>query len=361
MPTPLVRYPLDRTGVNPDNLVSSEFHALVNKPVRVVVPTYGPYYSDTVIVIDKTTNAVLTRGTQFQCVEILQEATLKYGKEIAQIILIVDPTVTGEVLVTYQVLGGLYGFDMSAIVNMYESLNIDRRPVDWLNVLNKPYEYPPTLHNHVLEDVYGFEYIVVALERIRNALVLSNIPAFEFILNWVNERTLDTVSTDDIDNLVPSNTVVTFEMLLYYMEKQDFCRIHVGVTPDRYLVAPGELLPVTIETTCTPNEKYYFWTIEHISTTYTDFDISPLSGKVNMVGKVGTFTLPIAINAVSGHELNQFRIVIRAKSVISKIVATSGIITIGIIEPELIDYKTACCLFNPGINISAEGLFFLED
>lgn len=191
MPTTLVRYPLDPTGINPDNLVIGELKTLTLAQVRASAPTYGPFFTESIVIYDNVSNTPLVRGTDFICADLLQEATLRYGKEIAQIILIINPTVSNQLRLNYQVLGGLYQNNAQAIADMYQSVMTDDRPVDWINVLNKPTTYPSTLHNHFLEDIYGFEKVVVALERIRNAIVLSDVPAFEAFLDYVKQQLLN--------------------------------------------------------------------------------------------------------------------------------------------------------------------------
>lgn len=188
MSTTLVRYPLDPTGINPDNLIIGEVRQLTLAQVRATAPIYGPFFTDSVVLHDNISNRPLVRGTDYLCADLLQEATLRYGKEIAQIILIINPDVNNEIRMNYQVLGGLYQNNAQAIADMYQSVMTDDRPVDWTNVLNKPPTFPPTLHNHFLQDIYGFESVVVALERIRNAIVLSDVPAFEAFLAYVKQK-----------------------------------------------------------------------------------------------------------------------------------------------------------------------------
>ena len=182
------RYALDPTGLNPDNLVIAEEHQTTANSVRAVAPNSGAFFAESMLVYDGDTNTQLTVGTDYKCVELLQDATLKYGKEICVLLLIINPAVSSSVTITYQAVGGQFQYDGSAIANLYETVIKDNRPVDWENVLNRPLEYPPTMHNHLLEDVYGFEPVVAAIERVRNAIVLSDVPAFEAVIDWMNER-----------------------------------------------------------------------------------------------------------------------------------------------------------------------------
>ena len=48
----LVRYPLDPTGVNPNNHITGEVRSLSAAQVRSVVPLYGPVFAESLVVHD---------------------------------------------------------------------------------------------------------------------------------------------------------------------------------------------------------------------------------------------------------------------------------------------------------------------
>lgn len=185
MSNPTTRFEYDKTGVNPDNLVIGEIHTLSTNQIRACAPIYGAFFTESLQVYDHTTDRLLQYGTQYKVVEMLQDATMRIGKEICLLILIIDRNVGNQVRINYQALGGMYQNDASAIVSMYETIAKDNRSVDWINVLNKPLEYPPALHLHLLEDIYGFQPLVDAIERVRTAIILSDVPAFEGLADWV--------------------------------------------------------------------------------------------------------------------------------------------------------------------------------
>lgn len=186
MPIPIYRYPLDTTGTNLDNLVQGEIHALTSTlQNRVLSPTYGAYFTESLKAFDDNTGRQLVRGVDYQCIELLQEASMRYGKEITLLILITNKDVSANIRINYQVLGGYYQNDASNLINMYEAAANDNRPIDWVNIFNKPLEYPPSLHSHILSDVYGFQAVVNELERLRDAIILNNIPQFEALMDWV--------------------------------------------------------------------------------------------------------------------------------------------------------------------------------
>lgn len=188
MSNPTTRFAYDKTGVNPDNLVMSEVHTLSTNQVRACAPTYGAFFTESLQVYDHSTDRLLQYGTQYRVVELLQDATIRLGKEVCLLILIMDTNVSSQIRINYQALGGMYQNDASGILSMYETIAKDNRTVDWINVLNKPLDYPPTLHNHLFEDIYGFEPLVDAIERLRNAIIMGNVPAFEGMIDWVSQQ-----------------------------------------------------------------------------------------------------------------------------------------------------------------------------
>jgi hypothetical protein len=189
MPTEPIRYNLDPIGTNPDNLVANEPHTLEPHPVRVIAPTAGAYYGSSLVVFDSLTQTMLTLNTDYKLAELLQEPSSRYGQAVYALIAITNPNVSSEVSITYQCLGGYFQYDYSNLIDAYISAIGSGAPVDWLYILNKPYEYPPTLHQHLMVDLWGMEFVVSALERIRTAIMLSDVPAYEALIDYVNTRT----------------------------------------------------------------------------------------------------------------------------------------------------------------------------
>ena len=189
MPTPnVIRYPLDPTGTSPDNLVADEPHALPARQIRALAPQYGAFYTESVVVVDAATNQPLVKGVQYYPAELYEVPTGMFGKEVCAIILINDPSVSANVKVTYQAVGGEYSRSATAIIQQIEALNLDDRPVEWGSIINKPSEYPPSHHLHDLGDVYGFEYMVHALDRIRAAILMGDDVSHDTIYQYIDQR-----------------------------------------------------------------------------------------------------------------------------------------------------------------------------
>jgi hypothetical protein len=326
MSIPIFRYPVDLTGVNFNNLIADEEHTLVNLPNRAVIPMYAPYFTESVVVRDHITNALLVKGEQYQCLQLVEEATIKSGKEVCEVILITDPAVSNHVRITYQTIGGLYQRTSDAILAMYNTVINDNRPVDWSNVLNKPYNYPPSLHRHLFKDLVGFEPLIVELERLRNAIILSDVPAFEALIDWFSNR-------------VPKEVIM--------------------IKPSRFRVPRGASVTINLESVNIVDPYNYYWTIEHLSTTNNDFVAN--SGIVNLKTGFNNFRLLTKIPLIDA-AAQEFKINIRKNSTTGQIIYTSGVVTlVAHNAPSYLDALFGCaCLYNPELAVDPETYFVAD-
>lgn len=332
MPNPIFRYPLDLTGVNSNNLVYNELHNLPVITKRAVLPSYGPYFSESLVIRDVATNAILIKGVHYEHLQLVEEATIKTGKEVCEAILIIDSTVSSEISITYQTIGGLYQRTSDAILNLYNSVMNDNRPVDWANVLNKPMAYPPSLHNHLFKDVVGFEPLIVQLERLGNAITITNIPAIQAIIDFYSSG-------------------LTKEVIM--------------IRPDTSLVSRGASVTVDLEAVNIQDPYTYYWSIKHISTVDADF-VSP-NGVVDLKTGKAQFNFT-TVRPLETQAAKEFQIAIRKNSPTGQIIFTSGVVTLRpytFVVQELFDYMSMLyhksCLFNPQIEITPESLFLARE
>lgn len=252
MPTSLLTLDLDPTGINQDNRIVNESHSLSSRPTRSVATTKGPFFADSVIVMDGL--RVLTRGIDYQIVELHQEATLKYGKEIASVILIMDITVSSTVSVTYQALGGHYTNASEAIANMYQSVITDNRPVDFSNIFNKPTEFTPSIHRHLLDDVYGFEPVVDYLERIKRAITLGQT---DVLLSTV-KALLAKFDCRDLPKVKPNTKLIQYDALLYFLSRRKILN-NIWVDTINCTWTKGDTAMFQIDTSGYPVGTTLYW------------------------------------------------------------------------------------------------------
>lgn len=214
MPINAIALDLDTTGRNPDNKIIDEPHSLSGRPTRSIAPRCGAFFADSLQVMDGV--RTLSRGIDYQIVELHQEATLRYGKEIASVVLVINALVSSNPTITYQALGGHYATSDAAIANMYQSVINDQRPVDWTNVFNRPTEFTPTIHRHLLDDVYGFEPVVDYLERIKRAITLGQTD----VLLAAVKALLSRFHCGDLPKIIPSTKLIQYDALLYFLSRR---------------------------------------------------------------------------------------------------------------------------------------------
>ena len=383
MPLPIIRYALDPTGTNSDNRVIGEIHTLTTRTIRAAAPLYGAYFTETLSVYDESTTRLLVRNVDYQCAELLQEATLRYGKEICLVVLIINPDVSNEIRLSYQVLGGDFQNNASGIITLYETAIQDNRPVDWINVLNRPLEYPPTLHNHFLSQVVGFEPLIGALERIRNAIVLGDVPAYEALIDWVDSQLAlsrahmvnyenphhvtfeqlgaDILTYEEALAEIPNSHLVPYDILLLILADRCF-RGCYSLTPSRIELTEGQSLTVAIQSTNVLNNLTHYWTIENIGTNNADF--VTMAGLVTIANNVGSFTISSRTDVII-EEDETFRLHLRTESPSGKIVASTGILSLknrAPVTPSDFDWFTFLssdgCLLSPPLTLGPQTLFF---
>lgn len=182
------RFNVDLTGNNINNLVVDEPHGLPLRKYRSIAPVYGPYYTESLQVVDAMTGSLLIRDSHYKCLDVVGIPTAQSGKEICTIITIVSPTVSSNIRITYQALGGEYEHTYEAIRRLVDTLLVDNRPITWPSILNKPAVFEPSNHLHRIGDVIGFEYLTVQLERLRSAILLGDEQSHDNILAYVDAK-----------------------------------------------------------------------------------------------------------------------------------------------------------------------------
>lgn len=195
----IVKYPLDLTGENPGNKVVGEPKVLRTTRTRVICTNYGAFYSKSLVLRDVTNNRQLVPGVDFYTGWLYQIPTKQTGEEVCALIVVTNPDVSTNVTVDYQVLGGEYSYSYDAIVQMIEALDLDNRPVEWGNIINKPDAFAAAPHLHDVGDVYGFEYVVQAIHNLTQAIQLGSAASEKQIYTYIDNA--DNYLNNKIDNV----------------------------------------------------------------------------------------------------------------------------------------------------------------
>lgn len=206
------RYPLDLTGQSPENYIEGEIRQLPTKKIRCIAPFYGPFYTATLTIRDASNQRLLERGVDYQCLDLNDIATLKSHQEVCSIIAIINEQVNPEIDISYRVVGGEYENSHTAIVPLIEALINDNRPVAWPNLLNKPNAFVPSPHLTAIDDIYGFENLILSLESLRKTLLFGDQAHSDKVIKYIEDilfnfntqmvRLLDTYEREKIENAV---------------------------------------------------------------------------------------------------------------------------------------------------------------
>lgn len=353
---PIYRYPLDPTGENPNNAVVGELHTLSNKQNRVVIPTFNPIFSKGLVVYDATTNVQLQRGVDYLCIGFMQEASLKLGQEVVSAIIITNQNISSQVKINYQVVGGLYTNKSNLIYQLYEDVLNDERPVDWVNILNKPSEYTPALHKHLLMDVVGFESVVNSLERISDAITMSNIPAYERMIDLILKLRLTPATAEDLYYEINQDRVITIESLKVALQYFDYNTLFLS--PNVGAVRRGDWIDFKLAASNMDDSIPLFWSILHVTTTDEDFPV--LGGRLELRNGQTEFTVKTIPNDIDPRNLI-FRIQIKKVGTDGPVLRTSGKFYLETIrKASAAKMMLAYSPTDPFINISPTGLFVIN-
>lgn len=184
----IIKYPLDLTGETPENRIEGEPHVLEPGLNRSLVPRYGAFYTDGLVVRDADTTEILTPNDQYIPIMYHAEASERAGKEVCAGIVVLDGTVSDNVVVDYQVVGGDYQNLTQVILDLIENLNLDEREVMWGDLLGRPDAFPPAQHLHDLGDIFGFEYLVQAVSDLRDAVLYGDVASHDEIKAMIEAR-----------------------------------------------------------------------------------------------------------------------------------------------------------------------------
>lgn len=167
----IIKYPLDLTGSASSNAIVNELHTVPRDNSRGFALDYGPFYSESLVITRPSTGEILKPHIDYIALHQYQEATLIAGQEICAAVLIINETIAEELSVSYQVVGGGFSSSVSVIQELVEALQLDNRAVAWGDIIGKLEAFPAAPHYHDLDDFYGFEYMVSALDRIESAIL----------------------------------------------------------------------------------------------------------------------------------------------------------------------------------------------
>ena len=169
-----VRYEFDKSGRNPNNLVSNEQHTTTQRIRKIIVPHYGHFYNDSVILTDLTSGQEVPR-TDYFFEDPSEVIALKTGLAASMVIVVTNSQLGNRFAVTYQAVGGEYtGANVNLLKQKLDALSHDNRPVEWENIRNKPTTFNPADHRHPIYQTFGYESLIYIIERYIRAVLVGD-------------------------------------------------------------------------------------------------------------------------------------------------------------------------------------------
>lgn len=192
-------YPLDYTGVLPTNTIMNEPVTWPSDKVSVFSPLYAPFNRANIAIVDKDSYKVLSPN-QYKLFNVCEPATVLAPAGVAfyHTVLITDKTVSRNLTVSYQTVGGKYCTGYDAIVNMIKMMANDNRDVDWSNIVNMNDSLSRSPHIHSLANTLGWEYVVNQLSQIVMAILAGDQVKKQEVIAYITQSmtSIDKMKTD---------------------------------------------------------------------------------------------------------------------------------------------------------------------
>lgn len=187
-----ILYPIDLTGKSATNQIKDEPHVIGTDRYRAFALNYGPFFAQSIVVMDVDKHRRLVRGVDFETLYTIPELVkATRGQEVAGVLIITNKNVSTNISVTYNIVGGHYCSNVYVIEKAISDLNLDNRNAYWKNILEKPELFQPAPHDHDFGDVYGFEYIISLLASLNNAIIAGNSQVTDKIQETLNKAISD--------------------------------------------------------------------------------------------------------------------------------------------------------------------------
>lgn len=157
------RYPLDLTGNHPDNRVMAEVHSITPQE-RIFNVMAGAFYTESVQITYLGEQLKVHEDFRFH--RVVEDAIRQSGKDVAMLIEITDKSVSGDIEVRYQAVGGEFQNIHESLVDMLENYKHDARGTFYKDIIEKPSFFEPVRHLTSIYDIYGLNPIAGPLNEL---------------------------------------------------------------------------------------------------------------------------------------------------------------------------------------------------
>lgn len=174
-----VSYPLDLSGVSPNNLVEIEVHSVNEAQFRdyfFIVPQLAPFYVDNfqLSLVSGNTTTILTEDVQYSFALPYVTGTRHTGKQMYGAVTLNNLDMNGILKVTYQTVGGDQVADRLVVLSLLADKAYNPRTTIWDVLTNAPAAFPPVPHYQDYDNFVGQEALVLKLAQIRDAILANS-------------------------------------------------------------------------------------------------------------------------------------------------------------------------------------------
>lgn len=189
MPLSIVyKYPLDLTGVNPDNRAINEKHTIGTVKGRIFIADYGPFFGNNLIVRETSTGVVLKPVIDYVLIHQVREAQESTGQPIYCGIRIVNPDISTGIEIDVSYIGGEFSYTTRVLLSMLDEIIADDRPIEWGELIGVPNEWNPTPHLHSAYDLYAMKHLVGSTMDVSSAIREGHIANSLHLFQMVSDR-----------------------------------------------------------------------------------------------------------------------------------------------------------------------------
>lgn len=195
-----LRYSLDLTGVDTDNLITREEVALLNYdgvPGRPFVLDFGFFYTDSLRLYDGDYRP-LKANIDYVATYHTTQLSERSGLEVCGAVIITNQDISDTVYAEYQTVGGDYVFTGTILDEVLNHLQDHPGDVGiWAGIAGEPQELPPGGLREEVWKLDSFEGLNRRLEELTQALLAGDQTAMTAFREFIKNRFDQTIEGND--------------------------------------------------------------------------------------------------------------------------------------------------------------------
>ena len=172
MPTP----PFDNTAISPTNHIVGEIHPIIQAPGSSIITEQGLFYAKSLVVNSLPSNLPLIQGTDYILLGFSANITQLTGFETFTGLMVINETISGNVSINYQAVGGLQGGSKDILYQIQRLIAADPNTLNFNQIQNLPDQWPPLPHLHSIMDLDGVTAVIHYAQEIVQAIIGKRAP-----------------------------------------------------------------------------------------------------------------------------------------------------------------------------------------